>query len=81
YDTAIAKQINLSFDDPDVYITRFGQNMPEARPSMYLDHLDRRKSEIDAINGMVPVVAKEVGLSAPYNEVISALVRSRELGF
>jgi 2-dehydropantoate 2-reductase len=81
FDTAIAKRINLSFDDPYAYITQFGENMPEARPSMYLDHLDRRRSEIDAINGMVPVVANEVGLSAPYNEVISAVVRSRELGF
>ena len=81
FDTAIAKGINLSFDDPYAYITRFGENMLEARPSMYLDHLERRKSEIDAINGMVPVVAKQVDLNAPYNEVISAVVRSRELGF
>ena len=81
FDTAIAKGINLSFDDPFAYITRFGENMPEARPSMYLDHMEQRRSEIDAINGMVPVVAKEAGLEAPYNEVISAVVRSRELGF
>ena len=81
FDTAIAKGINLSFDDPYAYITRFGENMPKARPSMYLDHLQRRKSEIDAINGMVPVVAKEAGLGAPYNEVISSVVRSREMGF
>ncbi|MGI9319616.1 MAG: ketopantoate reductase family protein [bacterium] len=81
YDTAIAKKIKLSFDDPYVYVSQFGQNMPEARPSMYLDHLDKRRSEIDAINGMVPVVAKEVGLNAAYNEVISAIVRSREMDF
>ncbi len=81
YDTAVAKGINLSFDDPSAYITRFGENMPKARPSMYLDHLSRRRSEIDAINGMVPVVANGVGLRAPYNEVISAIVRSREMAF
>lgn len=81
YDTAVAKGINLSFDDPSAYITRFGENMPKARPSMYLDHLSRRRSEIDAINGMVPVVANGVGLRAPYNEVISAVVRSREMAF
>ena len=30
---------------------------------------------------MVPVVAKEVGTSAPYNEVITAVVRAREAEF
>jgi 2-dehydropantoate 2-reductase len=48
---------------------------------MLLDHLERRPSEIDAINGMVPVVANEVGLRAPYNEVMTAIVKSREAMF
>ncbi len=78
---ARAKGIPLDFDDVDAYVTAFSENMPDARPSMLLDHLDRRPSEIDAINGMVPVVAKEVGLSAPYNEVVSAIVRAREAEF
>jgi 2-dehydropantoate 2-reductase len=75
------KGIRLDFDDVDAYVTAFGNNMPDARPSMLLDHIGRRKSEIDAINGMVPVVAEESGLSAPRNEVVSAIVRSRETEF
>ena len=55
--------------------------MPGARPSMLLDHMAGRPSEIDAINGMVPVVAKEVGLPAPFNEALSAVVRIRERSF
>ena len=78
---ARAKRINLSFDDVDAYVRAFGENMPDARPSMLLDHLARRPSEIDAINGMVPVVAAEEGLPAPYNEVVTAIVRSREAEF
>jgi ketopantoate reductase len=35
-------------------------------------------SEIDAINGAIPVAANAIGLSAPCNETISALVRARE---
>ena len=81
YAVARAKNIHLDFDDVDAYVTAFSSKMPDARPSMLLDHLDRRASEIDAINGMVPVVANEVGLSAPYNEVVSAIVRSREAEF
>ena len=81
YKVGCAKKINFSFGDAAEYITAFGQKMPDARPSMLLDHMEKRPSEIDAINGMVPVVAGEVGLSAPYNEVISAIVRSREAEF
>ena len=70
-----------AFDDAAAYIADFGARIPGAQPSMLLDHLARRRSEIDAINGMVPVVAAEVGTAAPLNSAIAALVRAREAGF
>ncbi|MEM7428963.1 MAG: ketopantoate reductase C-terminal domain-containing protein, partial [Pseudomonadota bacterium] len=63
------------------YVTVFGNKMPNARPSMLLDHMARRASEIDFINGAIPPLSNEQGLSAPYNEVISGIVRSREAEF
>jgi 2-dehydropantoate 2-reductase len=78
---ARAKGIALSIDDPIAYVREFGGRMPHARPSMLLDHMAQRKSEIDAINGMVPVVGAEVGIETPYNEVVSAAVRAREDAF
>ncbi len=81
YNAGRAKGVALSFDDPVDYVTKFGKKMPKARPSMLLDHHANRKSEIDFINGMVPVVAAEVGTSAPYNEVVTAIVRSKEAAF
>ena len=81
YEAGCAKKVALSFSDPEQYVRDFGSKMPDARPSMLLDHLDRRPSEIDAINGMVPVVAAEVGTQAPYNEVVTAIVKSRETEF
>ena len=45
---------------------------------MLLDHMAGRMSEIEAINGAIPVQARTVGIAAPYNEVISALVRAKE---
>jgi 2-dehydropantoate 2-reductase len=77
----VARGVNFSFDDAAAYIHHFGSQMPGARPSMLLDHLAQRRSEIDAINGMVPVVARQVGTQAPANEVISAIVRDVERGF
>ena len=77
----VAKGVNFSFDDPKAYIHNFGSKIPGARPSMLLDHLAGRKSEIDAINGMVPVVAREFGIPSPVNEVIVALVKALERDF
>jgi len=48
---------------------------------MAQDHMARRRSEIDAINGMVPIVAAQVGTLAPYNAVMAAIVKSREASF
>jgi 2-dehydropantoate 2-reductase len=76
-----AKGIAFSFEDPVAYVTAFGAKMPHARPSMLLDHHARRRSEIGAINGMVPVLGQELGLPTPYNDVLTAVVTSREAGW
>ncbi len=78
YQVARARNIKLDFDDPAAYVRAFGMKIPNARPSMLLDHLAGRMSEIEAINGAIPVAAKAAGVAAPYNEVISALVRAKE---
>lgn len=78
YNVARARGIRLDFDNPVAYVRAFGEKIPNARPSMLLDHMAGRMSEIEAINGAIPPAAKAVGVAAPYNEVISALVRAKE---
>ena len=74
----VAKGVHFSFDDPIAHVREFGRKLPNSRPSMLQDYLAGRPSEIDAINGMVPVVAREVGTAAPYNEVVTAIVKAKE---
>ena len=81
YNVARARNIDLSFDDPVEHVRAFGARMPDARPSMLLDHLAGRRSEIDHINGAIPEIGAEFGVPAPYNEVISSLVRALEEEF
>ena len=81
YSVARARGVHLEFDDPVAYVQVFGSKIPDARPSVLLDHLAERRSEIDVINGAIPVTAREVGLTAPYNEVITALVKAKEAQF
>ncbi|MFT5741885.1 MAG: 2-dehydropantoate 2-reductase [Gammaproteobacteria bacterium] len=76
-----AKGVDFSFTDPVEYVTAFGRKMPDARPSMLLDHQAGKLSEIDAINGMAKVLGDRLGITTPYNQTISALVRDRESKF
>jgi 2-dehydropantoate 2-reductase len=78
FDVAKARGVRLEIGDCEQYVRAFGMKIPNARPSMLLDHIAGRASEIDAINGAIPPAAKAIGLSAPYNEVVSALVRAEE---
>ena len=78
---ARASGIALGFGEVDAYVRDFGARMPDARPSMLLDHLAGRRSEINAINGAVPVEAAKVGMDAPVNRTVSDLVRGKEAGF
>lgn len=81
YAIAIAKCIPLGFEDPVAYVTAFGAGMPQARPSMLLDHMAGRVSELDAINGIVPVLGRETGVKTPYNDTLTAILRQRESQF
>ena len=75
---ARAKKIAVQIDEPVSYLRAFGEKVPGARPSMYLDHIAGRPSEVDAINGAIPPAAASVGLEAPLNMAIALLIRARE---
>ena len=81
YEIGLTKNIAFSFDDAVAYGVKFAADMPHASPSMRLDHLAGKRSEIDAINGMVPVLGREMGIKTPYNDTLVALVRAREASF
>lgn len=78
---AKAKGIALDFDDPVAYVKAFGEKIPNARPSMLLDHLAGRRCEIDVINGAIPRVGAEVGVETPVNDIVVALVKGKEASF
>lgn len=81
YRVGVAKGVQFAFDDPRRYVTEFAATIPNASPSMRLDHLARRASEVDVINGQVVELSRELGFGAPYNETLSAIVRQRESHF
>ena len=80
-DLANAKNISLSFKNTKSYVTEFGKKLGNASPSMRLDHLAKRRSEIDFINGMVVTLGKKLRIHTPFNQVLSAIIKSKELAF
>ncbi len=78
FEIAKKKGIKLGFSDPVAYVRDFGSKIPNAKPSVLLDLLAKRKTEIDVINGSIPRVARELGAEAPVNAAVTALVHARE---
>jgi 2-dehydropantoate 2-reductase len=69
FSMAKKKGVKLGFDDPVAYARDFGSKIPNARPSVLLDLMAKRKSEIDVINGAI---------DGPVNQALTALVRAKE---
>ena len=78
---ARARGIAVSVTDAVEHVRAFGARIPDARPSVLLDHLNRRLSEIDVINGAIPRQAASCGRQAPVNATLTALVKQRERSF
>ena len=78
FDVAKAKGISVDIDDPVQYVYEFGSKMPNAKPSMLLDYLEGRQSEVDYINGAIPAEGEKVGVPAPFNTLVTSVVRIKE---
>jgi len=78
---ARAKGIAVDIDDPAAYIVNFAAKIPNARPSMLLDHIAGRRCEIDVINGAIPREGARVGVPTPVNDIVCALIRAKETTF
>lgn len=77
-EVARAKGIPLPSADPIAYVRDFSEKIPNAQPSMLLDLLAGRRTEIDALNGAVVREAEAIGLAAPVNRVMRDLVKALE---
>ena len=71
-------KVNFTFDDTVEYITEFGKKLLNSKPSMLQDVEANRLSEVDAINGMVVTLGKELGIETPYNTAVSSIIKAQE---
>ncbi|MET7247159.1 2-dehydropantoate 2-reductase [Methylobacterium sp. EM32] len=78
---AAAMGVTLQVGDPVEHIRRLGGKIPEARPSMLLDHRAGRRGEVEAINGSIPRLGRLCGVPTPVNDTVVALIKAREAAF
>jgi 2-dehydropantoate 2-reductase len=62
-------------------VRRAAEATRENRSSMGQDFDNRRKTEIDAINGAVVKVAQTLGIPVPFNQAVTDLVKAIEKSF
>jgi 2-dehydropantoate 2-reductase len=70
--------ITLPYADAAARVRQHCKDVGPSRPSMLQDMERGRPTEIDAINGAVVREAERLGLPAPYNLALVALVKARE---
>lgn len=79
---AEAKGIEILVDDP---VNGFLETVPpekyDKKSSILEDIENKRRTEIESINGAVVRYGEEEGIDVPYNRLVTALVRAKERGY
>lgn len=75
---ARAKGIALPFEDAVAHVRAFGEKIPGARPSVLLDRLAGRPSEIGNLNGAVAAAGEALGVPTPVNATLASIVLAME---
>jgi 2-dehydropantoate 2-reductase len=79
---AVARKKGIPIEgNPIEKVKAVAEATGENRCSMGQDIDSRRKTEIDAINGAVVKEAERLGISVPYNQMITDLIKVLEKGF
>lgn len=78
-EVAKEKEVELDVQELMNYTVKISLEAGDHYPSMYQDLvMNHRLTEIDYLNGAVARMAKERGLEAPYNQLITQLIHAKE---
>lgn len=74
-------KVKLIYDDPLAKVEAVCQTTSDNLSSMLQDILNKKRTEIDFINGAVSRYAKSAGIKAPVNDMIVHIVRAIEASY
>jgi len=75
------KRIKLIYDDPIQKVESVCKHTAKNVSSMLQDVLNKKKTEIDFINGAIVRQAKNLGIATPVNEMLTSLVKTIEASY
>jgi len=75
------KRIKLSYDDPIQKVESVAKATAANASSMLQDVLNKKRTEIDFINGAIVRHGKATGIPTPVNEMLTALVKTIEKSY
>ena len=62
------------------WLRKLAEANPSARGSMYFDLVEGRRLELDAINGAVSRMGRELGVATPLNDTVYAALEPYAAG-
>lgn len=76
---AVARALGVKLDsDPDALIDYGREKAYQHPPSMLTDVINRRPTEIDALNGGIAKLGESLGIPTPLNAAIADIIRALE---
>ncbi|HJW25446.1 MAG TPA: 2-dehydropantoate 2-reductase [Rhodocyclaceae bacterium] len=76
---AVAKALDITLDGDPIALLEYGKKVAyKHKPSMLQDVLAQRATEIDALNGGIARIGREVGVPTPLNEAMAVMIKGLE---
>ena len=80
-DVARAKGINISREEGLKYVESVTESVKEHVPSMAIDVMNKRKTEIACLNEAVVAEGKRLGVATPMLEMVARMIRTLEANY
>ena len=78
YSVGLSMGVPFSFEDPVAYVSDFAIRVGSAKPSMLQDYENKKKTEIDFINGAIPPLGAKSKIPTPFNDHVCKIIREAE---
>lgn len=79
---AVSKALGVTLDGDPIALLEYGKKVAyNHKPSMLQDVLAMRATEIDALNGGIAKIGKEVGVPTPLNDAMAVMIKGLEFSW
>jgi 2-dehydropantoate 2-reductase len=79
---AVSQALGITLDGDPVALLEYGKQVAyRHKPSMLQDVLAERATEVDALNGGIAKIGREIGVPTPLNEAMAVMIKGLEFSW